>query len=292
MTTADWIRTIEKDGYIEVPDFIGAGQLTALGPAIDRGFDRPMINGQMGYVKVHNYRYLFQSLSWHPEIVNIYTDPRLLELVEVYGGSPVHLSNFRIYRSYPDRSARMAWHVDNKEDHWDEASNRFVTKMRKDDRGLILIAYLSDVELGGLQIVRGSHLWTAQSEREQWDTAVGAHQQDIVTFNNRKAGTAIIYDYRCIHRAEPYFGGRHRTSLFGQYSPSHMPAGEPILLPTAFLAKLTEQQKYALNFGVPPTTLNWPIGNPAELMVGASTPRALALLIGSRLKRWLRALLP
>ena len=54
--------------------------------------------------------------------------------------------------------------------------------------------------------------------------------------------------------------------MFGQLSPSRMPAGEPILLNVRDLNHLTQKQKQVLNFGNTPTTLNWPIGTLEEFL--------------------------
>jgi hypothetical protein len=101
-----------------------------------------------------------------------------------------------------------------------------------------------------------------------------------VTFNNSPRGTFIAYDYGLIHRAKPYRGGRVRTSMFGQLSPSKMPTGEPILLNTRDLLNLTSKQKQVLNFGGIPTTLNWPIGNANEFNEQKS-PKSLKAKIRS-----------
>ena len=51
-----------------------------------------------------------------------------------------------------------------------------------------------------------------------WNDVIEKYSKDIVSFNNQKAGTAIFYDTRGIHRAEPFQKGRPRTALFAQYA--------------------------------------------------------------------------
>jgi hypothetical protein len=91
-------------------------------------------------------------------------------------------------------------------------------------------------------------------------------KNDVVTFNDCPKGTFVAYDYATIHRAKPYEGGKVRTSMFGQLSPSRMPTGEPILLNVRDLLSLTDKQKKVLNFGNEPSTLNWPIGDICEFI--------------------------
>ena len=181
----------------------------------------------------------------------------------------------------------MQWHVDNKVDTYDYANDCFVTQIVEQDMGIILILYLSDVEDGGLQIVAKSHDWAYT--HETWDDKESDFADQIVTLNNRKKNTAIIYDYRCIHRAKPYTGGRIRTSLFGQYSPSRMPTGEPVILCARDLSDLTPTQQRVLNFGKNPTTENWPIGAPAEIIdalgLKLARERSFPARVKSRLRR-------
>jgi len=160
----------------------------------------------------------------------------------------------------------MQWHVDNKIDVYGDKKGQYVSRMTTDDKGLIMIVYLGDVQDGGLQIVKGSHKWAFSEEKENWDDRESEFKKEIVTFNNRKRGTVILYDYRCIHRAKPYQGGRLRTSLFGQYTPSMMPVGEPILLSTQDCGELTETQRRVLNFGQKPSYENWPVGSSGEVL--------------------------
>ena len=159
----------------------------------------------------------------------------------------------------------MWWHLDNKIDTYDFENNCFVQEVVPDDKGLIFLMYLSDVEDGGVQLVKGSHKWSRNHDCEGFDHMENDFHKEIVTFNNRPKGTFIAYDYATIHRAKPYNGGQVRTSMFGQLSPSRMPVGEPILLNTRDLNGLTKKQKEVLNFGQEPSTLNWPIGEINEL---------------------------
>jgi ectoine hydroxylase-related dioxygenase (phytanoyl-CoA dioxygenase family) len=276
----EYLGAIEDRGFIEVPDAFGADVIAAINHAIEPAFRMPSVNGRLGYVQCDNMRFISMALSWSRHIVDLYTNPVLVSVAEGYAGTPAHLSNYRVYRSYSSGAARMHWHVDNKTDRYDFAAGRFETEVVQDDKGLILILYLSDVDAGGLQLIEGSHLWTGTSDQESWDDQSESFLDRAVTFNRRPRGTAILYDYRCIHRAEPYWTGSPRTSLFAQYSPTTMPVGEPVLLNARDIPGLDESQKRVLNFGSEPTTLNWPIGEPEQLF----SPGEL-LSMGGRLIR-------
>jgi len=255
-----YLEQLDDTGYIAIEDGIAPDILDAVAALIERPLSELTINGKRGYVEQDSLRYLFQTFTWGKPIIDLYTQPDVIDLASAYSGEPVHLSNHRIYRSFPGR-AKMEWHVDNKIDTYDYQQKKFVTHQAPDDKGLIMIAYLSDVELGGFQIVPGSHKWGVYDQEEWSDADISRHNGEIVTFNHQRRGLVILYDYRCIHRAEAYRSGPHRTSLFGQYSPASMPVGEPIIMSTRDIPDLTPQQQQVLNFGSDPSTENWPIGS-------------------------------
>lgn len=260
------LEVIQENGYVELTGLIPTEHVERINAIVERPLSRMSLNGRKGYIQSANIRYLQHTLSWGKDILDIYTHPLIIELCDKYADSEVHLSNYRIYRTLPSRVQKMNWHLDNKTDEYDAEHDRFVTKVVSMDKGIIMIMYLSDVEDGGFQIVEGSHRWDVQEERETFDDMEKEFQSKIVTFNNRPKGTLLVYDYRCIHRAKPYSGGKIRTSLFGQYSPSWMPTGEPVILNAADIADLNDRQKRVLNFGKKPTTENWPVGKKEEVI--------------------------
>ena len=258
------IEKINKDGFVDLTGLISTKIVDSINMKISRPMSQPHINGQRGYIGCGCQRYLADTLSYGKEIIDVYTNGTLIELAEAYANDQVHLSNYRIYSTYPSDDFKMWWHLDNKIDTYDFEKKAFIQEVVPDDVGIIFLMYLSDVEDGGVQVVKGSHHWSRKHEREDFDHMENEFSDDIVTFNNRPKGTFIAYDYGLIHRAKPYNGGKVRTSMFGQLSPSKMPTGEPILLNSRDLNSLSPKQKQVLNFGKEPTTQNWPIGDPDE----------------------------
>ena len=118
--------------------------------------------------------------------------------------------------------------------------------------------YLDDVNIGGTEFVLGS---------EDYKNDQGSFSSDeikslgpIWTANGISAGTTILYDYRLIHRASPVKNKYHkRLSLFGQFSSSNIPTGEPIALLAEDLKNISQKQASVLNFGIPSSAPNWPI---------------------------------
>ena len=255
------LSLISEDGYADLTGLISDQQIDTINDKIKFAMDQPHSNGQRGYVKQGCQRYLADTLSYGKEIIDVYTNPTLIEIAEKYAEDLVHLSNYRIYSTYPSEDFKMWWHLDNKIDTYDFEKKTFIQQVVPDDKGLIFLMYLTDVVDGGVQLVKGSQKWSRKHNQESFDHMEDEFMDDIVTFNNCPKGTFVVYDYATIHRAKPYNGGQVRTSMFGQLSPSRMPAGEPILLNVRDISKLSEKQKQVLNFGKNPTTLNWPIGD-------------------------------
>jgi hypothetical protein len=251
---------LELNGFVNLTGLINNNIIDIINSKTEYAMSQPHTNGQRGSIKDGCQRYLADTLSYGKEIIDVYTNPTLIDLAEEYAKDKIHLSNYRIYSTFPSKDFNMWWHLDNKTDTYDFANRVFVQKVIPGNKGLIFLMYLSDVEDGGVQLVRGSHKWSGDYKTEGFDHMEEEFRNDIITFNNSPRGTFIAYDYALIHRAKPYTGGNVRTSMFGQLSPSEIPTGEPILLNSRDIATLTEKQKQVLNFGKDPSTLNWPIG--------------------------------
>ena len=253
MNIKEIINRIDVEGFAVIEDFISRKTLDKFMPEVYRRFDRLSYNGTKGYVKVpgQDQKYLQDTLTVHEEILKIYLHPFIIDCCEQYTGKPVHLSDYRIYQNL--EGYHMPWHVDNKQTMPDH------TQTMLDYKGLIALIYLEDVDHGSFQLVRGSHLWTSAFYKEMWDDVIEKYSKDIISFNNQKAGTAILYDTRGIHRAEPFQKGTPRTALLAQYADFDKPAGEPIFINTEHLSRLSERSVQVLRCGKKASSPTWPI---------------------------------
>jgi ectoine hydroxylase-related dioxygenase (phytanoyl-CoA dioxygenase family) len=251
MKADQMLTQISEQGYVCVENFVPQEKLKAFMPEVYKRFERQSFNGTVGHIQVGNQKYLQWTLSVHPEILRLYLHPSILECCERYIGTPVHLQDYRIYQNQP--GLKMAWHVDNKQ------TNEDLTSSMLSNQGLIAIIYLEEVKQGPFQFVAKSHQWAWKDSREVWEDQALSFEKDIVTFNNKPAGTLILYDFRGIHRAQPYFSGPPRTAFFAQYAGIEWPAGEPIFLETSSLKNLTAKEQQVLRFGRVPSAPTWPI---------------------------------
>jgi hypothetical protein len=151
----------------------------------------------------------------------------------------VRLKAMRYYETYG--GFHMQWHTDNKTD-----------KSLAHIPGLIVICYLSDVNEGEFQYIRGSHLWSGEKAYSDYtDEYVDLNfSNEIVSFKKRK-GAIIIYNTYGIHRACPVKNKNYlRKSIFFQID-GQINNGEPILLNPTFCGNLKPELKNYLGFGLP-----------------------------------------
>ena len=247
MNAEPMLTHICEQGYVCVENFVPQEKLNAFMPEVHKRFERQSFNGTVGYVDFGDQKYLQWTLSVHPEILRLYLHPTILECSENYVGTPVHLQHYRIFQNQP--GYKMKWHVDNK-----HLSNTMLI-----NKGLTAIIYLEDLNQGPLQYVAKSHQWAWKDLREVWEDQVSSFEKDIVTFNNKPAGTLILFDFCGLHRPQPYFSGPPRTAFLAQYTGIEWPAGEPIFLEASSLKNLTAKEQQVLRFGRVPSAPTWPI---------------------------------
>jgi len=279
-TTSEIISRIESDGYCVVPRFVSHETLQQFMPEVYRRFDRQSFNGAIGYVRFQNQKYLQHTLAVHEEILKLYLHPLILECSERYIGSDVHLQDYRIYQNL--EGYEMEWHVDNKQTLEDLSSRMLKNK------GLIAIVYLEDVDHGAFEFVRSSHHWAWKENLENWDERFGEFRQDVVTFTDQPAGTLILYDFRGIHRAQPFHKGSPRTAMFAQYAGVDWPTGEPIILDSSTLSNLSPKDARVLRFGRKPSSPTWPVPADANQQPPPVVPRAVSW-VARKIKRMARA---
>src|SRR4030095_10593444 len=265
MVVKDILNRIDSDGFAVVEHFIPKQTLDKFMPEVYRRFDRLSYNGSKGYVRWQRMKFLQDTLTVNEEILKIYLHPFIIDCCEQYTGKPVHLSDYRIYQNL--EGYHMPWHVDNK-----TMGERDRTQTILDYKGSIALIYLDDVDHGPFQLVSKSHLWTSAFYKEMWDDVIEKYSKDIVSFNNQKAGTLILYDTRGIHRAEPFHTETPRTGLLAQYADFDKPTVEPIFINTEHLSRLSERSVQVLRFGKKASAATWPI--PADKIQSTQSRRS------------------
>jgi len=167
------------------------------------------------------------------------THPRFFELFDQIFEGNYRLKCHRYYETYGGHHGH--WHTDNRMEHGLEHT-----------RGLIVLGYISDVEDGEFQYVRGSQHWSrGMGSNDYTDEFVEQNcHEDILSFNGPR-GTLVIFDTHGIHRAKPVKkAGFVRKSLHFQVDGT-LEVGEPLLVNPEYIDNLDERMKCYLGFGHP-----------------------------------------
>jgi hypothetical protein len=251
MKIEDILVETRQNGFCVIENFLPESIQKSIMLEIEKRFEYQSFNGTIGYCSTNKQKYLQNALTIKKEILDIYLSDFILDVYEKYNQGPVILEHFRIYQNL--EGLEMPWHIDNKFTKLDGTSEM------NNSEGLIMLIYLDDCKHGNFQIVKGSHKWSNKKNKEFWDDEIDFLKEDVVTINNPGKGSLIFFDYRAIHRAEPFSKGSPRTALFAQYSKENMKSGEPIIIDTSFLCDLNERKMRVLRFGRQPSSKTWPI---------------------------------
>ena len=84
------LNLISEDGYADLTGIISEDQVEIINEKIKFAMEQPHSNGQRGYVKQGCQRYLADTLSYGKEIIDVYTNPTLIEIAEKYAEDLVH----------------------------------------------------------------------------------------------------------------------------------------------------------------------------------------------------------
>lgn len=217
--------------------------------------------------------YVTHMLAVSHHFFSFCTHPKILQVCAHILGDRFRLKAQRYYETYGGHA--MRWHTDNKTD-------RGFSHIP----GLIFIAYISDVEDGEFQYIRGSHNWSGEKAYNEYDDAFieREHAGGVLSFRKPR-GTLIVYDTYGIHRARPVTGSQFvRKSLFFQVD-SKVEDGEPILLKTEFADGVDERLKQYLGFGKPSEYRSFPPTGLQHLPIGANTLSLVTRWLVSRTAR-------
>ena len=232
------VKAIKTDGLFCAPAALTENFLSSICEDVELtgyGLNRNWISP----VYTRDQLFLCHMFAVSQSFIKFSTHSRFFKLFDQILGSSYRLKNHRYYETYGGH--HMQWHTDNKRDD-----------VFAHIPGLIVIAYISDVEDGEFQIVRGSQKWSAENGYSDYtDQFVEQNcHKDILSFNGPR-GTLIIYDTHCIHRAKPVKkGGFVRKSILFQVDAA-LDACEPLLINPEYIDNLDERMKRYLGFGQP-----------------------------------------
>ena len=197
-----------------------------------------------GVYFTHGHQFfLTHMLAVSKSFFNYCTNKKVLDICNDYLGNEFRLKALRYYENFGGQV--MQWHTDNRYYDGTETSG-----INTKTPGLIFLAYISDVDDGEFQYIRGSHIWSLENKHNDYsiDSIEKNNKKDIVGFKNPR-GSLVIYNSHGVHRAKPSANKNLiRKSLFFQVD-QDINRSEPILLKTEYMDRFDERMKLYLGFG-------------------------------------------
>ena len=197
-----------------------------------------------GVYFTHGHQFfLTHMLAVSKSFFNYCTNKKVLDICNDYMGNEFRLKALRYYENFGGQV--MQWHTDNR--YYDGTEKSGINTKTP---GLIFLTYISDVDDGEFQYIRGSHKWSSENRHNDYsiDYIEKNHKKDIVGFKNPR-GSLVIYNSHGVHRAKPSVNKNLiRKSLFFQVD-QDINRSEPILLKTEYMDRFDERMKLYLGFG-------------------------------------------
>ena len=242
------LAQLQRDGIAVLPGFVSGRQLEDMQAAFTHALSRMRVNVVTGFELTELHRDMVEHvLTLEQGFVDVALHPVVQDVLRAYIGPEFQLAEVKAWLSRPSRRDFHGWHGD---EWYDQAQ---VTD--RIPREVKLALYLTDVETGYFEYVRGSHQKNAP--RIVKNREIGTSVEGEIIAVKGKAGTAFLFDTSGVHRQSvPILQRRH--AVFYNYHESAVPlqpadqAGNryhPLLLNAAFLGDLTAEEHRILGFG-------------------------------------------
>ena len=204
-----------------------------------------MNNNNVGgvYFTHGNQFFLTHMLAVSKSFFNYCTSEKVFDICEHYFKDEYRLKALRYYENLGGQN--MQWHTDNRYYLGKEYSGTNIK-----NAGLIMLAYISDVDDGEFQYIKGSHIWSTQNKFNDYklDYINQNYKNDIIGFKKPK-GSIIIYNTHGVHRAKPTTNRNFVRKSVLMRIDAETEHSEPILLRTEYLNKIDDRIKVYLGFG-------------------------------------------
>jgi hypothetical protein len=239
------VKAVKTDGVFCAPAALTENFLSSIRDDVARtghGLNRNWISS----VYTRDQLFLCHMFGVSRSFIKFSTHPRFFALFDQILGSSYRLKVHRYYETYGGH--HMPWHTDNRR----ESAFAHVP-------GIIVLAYISDVDDGEFQFVRRSQNWSGEMGCNAYaDQFVEQNCcKDILSFKGPR-GTLIIYDSYGIHRAKPVKKSEFvRKSIVFQVDGA-LQASEPLLINPEYIDNLDDRMKRYLGFGQPAGLSLWP----------------------------------
>ena len=232
------VKELQDKGYFSFPKALSNDALRAIEQDATKS-KLNLNNNEISGVYSEKQYYLTNLLSVSKTFYDFVTSNFVFDVCKNYLGNEFRLKALRYYETFGGH--HMQWHTDNKTD-------RDFAKIP----GIIFIIYVSDVEDGEFQYIKGSHLWSGEKAYNNYDDDLiqKKYKDKIKSFKYPK-GSLILYNTYGIHRAKPVTDKNFlRKSVFFQVD-TEIKNSEPIILNTKFISTINNDIEMFFGFGKP-----------------------------------------
>jgi Phytanoyl-CoA dioxygenase (PhyH) len=240
-------KELEQNGIVVLPNFLAPDQLAAMQASFAARLQRLRWNDVDGFETNETHRHFVQDLlTLDQAFLDAALHPTVQRVLREYIGESFELVEAKGWRSLPTRRDFHGWHGDSWYDQ---------TRVDYIPREVKLAVYLTDVQSGEFNYIRGSH--GKQKPRSVRNDEVKDVPAEQIVRVLGQAGTACLFDTSGIHRQGVPILER-RNALFYNYHDPSVPLQQedvdyyryhPLLLNAAFLGNLTAEDRRILGFG-------------------------------------------
>lgn len=237
---------LARDGVVMLGPLLGKLQVQRMMDVYEKALRYPTWNTWMGFEQNEKWRRLIENLLLYDRsFVDLALHPDVCEVIRRYVGPAFELVEARGWETITTRRDFHGWHAD----AW------YDERLRPRPREVKLGCYLTDVETGHFQYVRGSH-GSDQQPRHHSHREVAAIADRIVDMKG-PAGTCFLFDTSGVHRQSSPVLKRRWVIMLNYHDPAatvgmeHAAYGRyrPLLLNSAFLGGLHAEQLRILGIG-------------------------------------------
>jgi ectoine hydroxylase-related dioxygenase (phytanoyl-CoA dioxygenase family) len=243
------VAALERDGAVALPQLISDEALQEMKEAFESRLTQFLWNDVTGYSRTELKRLgVPDVLTLAQGFVDIGIHPLVMGAMERYIGKGYALAEAKGWQTQKSLKDFHGWHGD----AWYDQSAYPKEVMPREVK---LAFYLTDVNSGAFQYVRGSH---RKETPRLWPKHEGDNiaAQDIMEFKG-KAGTAMVFDTSGIHRQgipvldprRAVFYNYHDLDVKLQKEDVEYYRYHPLVLNAAFLGGLSGEQQRVLGFG-------------------------------------------
>ena len=169
---------LNKNGYFSFDKALSEDFINSIKKDVeDSGLSLNKNNVGGVYFTHGNQFFLTHMLAVSKSFFNYCTNNKVFQICSDFMGNKFRLKALRYYENFGGQV--MQWHTD----------NRYYDGIKKDGiktnvPGLIFIAYISDVEDGEFQYIRGSHKWSLEDGHNDYsqDYVNKNYKKDIISF--------------------------------------------------------------------------------------------------------------